>query len=377
MVRNVSPFRFGQIVDSEEFTNRHQEITLFKADLLSGNNLILMSPRRYGKSSLVKQFVLMHADEPNTIHCMIDLFSIRNEEDFCEVLSRELIKSSSGKLDEWLNSAKTFFTQLVPRISIGTDPLNDFSISFDMKEIEKYKTEILDLPEIIAQRKNKRIILYLDEFQNIGSFDNSLGFQKLLRSVWQKHKNVSYCLYGSKRHMMREIFEKTDKPFYRFGSQFTLGRIETELWEKFIFEKFQHTNKLIDQTLIFDIVSTMKNHPHYVQQLAHFVWSFSGKKVTPDVINYALQFMLTSNSSFFVKIIEDLSKTQINLLKAISNGETKLTSLRTMQDYKIGTPRNIIKNRRILEGKDIIDISADNILFIDPLFEIWFRKNIL
>ena len=316
MVKNVSPFRFGQIVDSEEFTNRHQEITLFKANLLSGNNLILMSPRRYGKSSLVKQFVLLHADEPNTIHCMIDLFSIQNEEDFYEVLSRELIKSS-GKLEEWLNSAKTFFTQLVPRISIGTDPLNDFSISFDMKEIEKHKTEILDLPEIIAQRKNKRIILYLDEFQNVGSFDNSLGFQKLLRSVWQKHKNVSYCFYGSKRHMMREIFDKTDKPFYRFGSRFILGRIETEHWVKFIFEKFQQTHKLIDQTLILDIVSKMKNHPHYVQQLAHFVWSFSGKKVTPDVINYALQFMLTSNSSFFVKIIEELSKTQINLLKAI------------------------------------------------------------
>jgi len=377
MVKNISPFRFGQIVDSSEFTNRHHEISLFEANLFSANNLIIMSPRRYGKSSLVKQFVLKNKYNTSIIHCMIDLFSIQNEEEFYQVLSQELIKSSSGKLDEWLNNAKIFFKQLVPRISIGTDPLTDFSVSFDMKEIKKHKTEVLDLPEVIAQKNNKKVIVYIDEFQNIRSFDNSLEFQRLLRSVWQKHKNVSYCLYGSKRHMMREIFEQTDKPFYRFGSQYTLGRIETVYWEKFISEKFEQTNKSIDSKLVIEIVSKMENHPHYVQQLAHFVWSFSGKKVTDDVIDYALKFMLTSNSSFFLKIIEDLSKTQINLLKAISNGEIQLTSSKIMHDYNIGTPRNILKNKKILEGKDIIDITKDKILFVDPLFELWFRKTVL
>lgn len=377
MVKNVSPFRFGQVVDSKEFTNRHQEISLFEANLFSGNHLIIMSPRRYGKSSLVKQFVLKNADNNNIIHCMVDLFSVRNEEEFYEILSSELIKSSSGKLDEWLKNAKTFFSQLVPRISIGIDPVNDFSISFDVKEIKKYKTEVLNLPEIIAKKKNKKVVVYLDEFQNIGSFNKGLEFQKLLRSVWQNHKNVSYCIYGSKRHMMREIFEKTDKPFYRFGSQYVLGRIETLHWEKFITEKFEQTNKSISQKLVLGIIAKMNNHPHYVQQMAHFVWSFSGKKVTPDVIDYSLEFMLNSNSAFFVKIIEELSKTQINLLKAISEGEEQLTSSRTMLNYNIGTPRNITKNRNILEGKDIIDTAGEKILFIDPLFEVWFKRNIL
>lgn len=377
MVKNISPFKFGQIVDSEEFTNRYQEVALFEANLFSGNNLIIMSPRRYGKSSLVQQFVLKNIEDTTTIHCMIDLFSVQNEDEFYEVLSKELIKSSSGKLEEWLSNARTFFTQLVPRISIGSDPLNDFSVSFDVKEIKKHKTEVLNLPNVIANKKGKRVIVYLDEFQNIASFNNSLDFQKLLRSVWQKHKNVSYCMYGSKRHMMREIFEQTDKPFYRFGTQYTLGRIETTHWEKFILEKFEQTNKLISSELVLDMVSRMKNHPHYVQQLAHFVWSFSSKKVTADVIDYSIEFMLNANASFFVKIIEELSKTQINLLKAISNGEVQLTSSQTMRDYHIGTPHNIVKNRKKLEGKDIIDTTNNEILFIDPLFEIWFRKHLL
>lgn len=377
MVKNVSPFRFGQVVESTDFTNRQQEISLFEHNLFSGNNLIIMSPRRYGKSSLVKQFVARNAGNEDVIHCMVDLFSIQNEEEFYEVLSKELIKASSGKLDEWLSNAKTFFSQLIPRISIGTDPLNDFSISFDVKEIKKHKTEVLQLPETIAQKKNKRVIVYLDEFQNIGTFDKSLDFQKLLRSVWQMHRNVSYCIYGSKRHMMREIFEQTDKPFYRFGTQFVLDRIETPHWEKFIIEKFEQTNKKISRELVLEIITRMNNHPHYVQQMAHFVWSFSGNKVTADVIDYAIEFMLNSNSAFFIKIIEELSKTQVNLLKAISEGEVQLTSAKTMQQYNIGTPRNITKNRNSLEGKDIIDTTNSGIVFIDPLFEIWFRKNVL
>ena len=156
-----------------------------------------------------------------------------------------------------------------------------------------------------------------------------------------------------------------------------MGRIETPHWEKFIIDKFKQTNKSISQKLVLEIINKMNNHPHYVQQMAHFVWSFSGKKITTDVIDYSLEFMLNSNSAFFVKITEELSKTQINLLKAISDGEVQLTSSRTMRNYNIGTPRNITKNRNILEGRDIIDTADKKILFIDPLFEIWFKRNVL
>lgn len=377
MVQNISPFRFGQIVDSVDFTNRHQEMKILEANLFSSNNIVIMSPRRYGKSSLIKQFLLRNADKQKAIHCVIDLFGVQSEEEFYETFARELIKASSGKLDEWLENAKNFFTQLIPRISVGTDPNTDFSISFDFKEIRKNRAEVLNLPAVIAERKNKQVIVYLDEFQNVGSFKDSLAFQKLLRSVWQKHKNVAYCMYGSKRHMMREIFEQTDKPFYRFGSQFTLERIATEHWLGFIGDKFAQTKKEIPEELIIQLIERMGNHPHYVQQMAHFVWSFSDKKVSQEVLDYALNFMLTSNSAFFVKIVEDLSQTQVNLLKAIANGEEKLTGKNVMQEYNVGTPRNITKNKKVMEGKDIIDTSSVSICFIDPLFEIWFKKNVV
>ena len=376
MVKNISPFRFGQVVDSNSFTNRKNEFKLLEKNLFSGNHLIIISPRRYGKTSLVEQFIIKNKTEPEIIHCMIDLFSIRSEEEFYAEFARKVIKSTSGKLEEWIENAKSFFRNIVPRISLGVDPVNDFSVSFDLKEIKKHKSEILNLPSEIAQKKQKRIIIYIDEFQNIGTFSDSLNFQKSLRSVWQKHHNVSYCFFGNKRHMMLDIFNKTEAPFYRFGSLLILDRIDLEHWEEFITKLFEKTNKKISKELAVEIANLMKNHPHYVQQLAHFTWTYTDKSASREAIQNALEFMLNSNSPLFIKIIEDLSVTQINLLKAISKGEKQLTSHEVMINYSLGTPRNVFKNKAILEGKDVIDVKPDELLFIDPLFEIWFKKNV-
>lgn len=374
MVKNTSPFRFGQVVESNSFINRENEFVLLEQNLLSGNHLIIISPRRYGKTSLIHKFIVKKKDEPEIIHCLIDLFSIRSEEEFYEAFAREIIQATSGKLEEWIQNTKSFFKNLVPRISIGADPVADFSISFDLKEIKKHKSEILNLPSKVAQKKQKRIIIYIDEFQNIGTFKDSLNFQKNLRSVWQKHQNVSYCFFGSKRHMMLEIFNKTEAPFYRFGSLLILNRIDRKHWEDFIVAAFERTNKQISRELADEIADMMKDHPHYVQQLAHFTWSFTTKKASRETIKNALEFMLNSNSPLFIKIVEDLSVMQINLLKAISKREKQLTSQEVMRNYNMGTPRNVLKNRAVLEGKDVIDVTPGEILFIDPLFEIWFKK---
>ena len=109
------------------------------------------------------------------------------------------------------------FKQVIPKFSFGIDPQNDFSIGFDWDEIKKNASEILNLPEVISQSKNIELVICLDEFQNIAHFKNPLAFQKKLRSHWQHHQEVSYCLYGSKRNMMTELFENKSMPFYKFG----------------------------------------------------------------------------------------------------------------------------------------------------------------
>lgn len=131
---------------------------------------------------------------------------------------------------------------------------------------------MLQLPELIARTKGYRIVVCIDEFQQIGEFADSLTFQKKLRSVWQLQSNVSYCLYGSKKHMMERMFQSRSYPFYRFGDLFYLGKIGEDDRVQYIQQRFRATGKDIPAELAQVICRTTDRYSSYVQQLAWLVW---------------------------------------------------------------------------------------------------------
>ena len=208
-----SPFIYGKTVSNDAFTDRTQESEKLSNNLLQGINTIIISPRRWGKSSLVEKVVnTINGTQTDLKTVVIDLFSVSTEEEFLELFAKEVIKASSSKWQDWLKSGKDLFKQLVPKLSVGVDPSSDFSLSFDWEELKRHKDEILNLPEVIAQKKNIRFVVCLDEFQNLATFPDYEGLEKKMRAIWQRQKKVCYCLYGSKRHMMTEIFNNTSKP---------------------------------------------------------------------------------------------------------------------------------------------------------------------
>ncbi len=371
---DLSPFLFGKTVAENNFLNRTKDIDRLWLNLRSGINTMLISPRRWGKSSLVEYTAYLKANEKQVKWCFLDMFAIRDEVDFYERLSRELLKATSSKWEDWVKSAKILFKQIIPKIHIGSEPAYDFSVRFEWAELEKHKDEILNLPQRIAEKHGIQLIVCLDEFQNIHTFSDAENFEKLLRSHWQHHQNVSYCLYGSKRTLMTDIFNKKNRAFYRFGDVMMLDKIAAEHWVPFITEKFQQTGKQIPPLLAEKIASLMKNHPYYVQQLSHYVWSETVKEVTVDLLQSATLRMLEVNQALYQYEVESLSNTQINLLKAIVNGETQFTSLRIMQEYHIGTPQNVSKNMKMLEKRDFIERIHKKAELLDPAFELWFRK---
>lgn len=336
---------------------------------------MIISPRRWGKSSLVEKTIL----EINKTHgsqrtVLIDLFSVNSEESFLEIFAREVIKSSSSKWEDWISSGKDFFKNLIPQISVGIDPNNDFSLSFDWKELKKHSLEILNLPEIIAEKKGIKIIIFLDEFQNLASFHDYENFEKKMRSVWQRQKNVSYCLFGSKRHMMSDIFNNPSKPFYRFGDIIILQKIETSHWIDFICDSFAKTGKSINSEIAEKIAIVMKNHSWYVQQLSHYTWNLTDKDASLEDVNKALIELINANTPLYQKEIEILSDTQVNFLKSVAQKEKQFTSIDVMNKYRMGTPRNILRNKSVLINKDIIHLNNGIYEFLDPAFEIWFQK---
>jgi AAA+ ATPase superfamily predicted ATPase len=230
-----TPFVFGKIAKNENFTDREKETAHLVANFSSLINTIIISPRRWGKSSLVEKSAgIACASDKSLRICRIDLFSVRNEEQFYELLAMAVLRSASSRWQESVESAKRFLVRLVPKIVLNADLQNEFSLNFDWKELRKDPQEVLDLAEKIASERRLKLVVCIDEFQNISGFDDPLFFQKRLRSHWQEHQNVSYCLYGSKRHMLLDVFSNPSMPFYKFGDLMFLEKIDTASWIKFI-----------------------------------------------------------------------------------------------------------------------------------------------
>ena len=370
-----SPFLFGKTVFDQTFINRKDEIEHLWLNLRSGINTVLISPRRYGKSSLVKHTAFLNNQNSTIKWCFMDMFTIRNEEDFCQTFSTEIIKATSTKWQDWQKTAKNILGSMSPEIVLGINPNIDFKIKMNWQTVKSNKKEILNLPEKIAKKLGLKIIVCLDEFQNIHTFSNSESFEKELRAYWQQHENVSYCIYGSKRTLMSEIFNKKNRAFYRFGDVIMLDKISENHWVEFIQNKFEQTEKYISKDLSGCIAARMRNHPYYVQQYSHYVWELTDTIASQEILDRALERLLDVNSALFQYEIENLSNTQLALLIAIKNGEKNLMSIETLKRYPIGTPTNISKNIKTLEKKDFIERINKQINFIDPVFELWFQKH--
>lgn len=369
-----TPFIFGKIATDKNFTDRETETSCLIQNFTSLINTIIISPRRWGKSSLVNKAAKLAMEQESKLRvCNIDLFNVRNEEHFYSLLAQKVIAATSSKWEEAVESAKSFFSHLVPKISIGTDPGNEVSIDFDRDTVKHIPDEVLDLAERIAKKKNLKIVICIDEFQNISEFTDPDYFQKKLRSHWQQHQNVAYCLYGSKRHMMMEVFTNSSKPFYKFGNLMFLDKIGTQYLMEFISRRFADTGKEIADEASRLIVELVDNHPYYAQQLAQQSWLRSKDVCTVDIVHEAHTALVEQLSLLFVTITETLTTQQLNYLKALIAEEKAISSTEVMYRYHISSTTSIARSKAALIKNNILDNKAGKISFQDPIYAYWLK----
>ena len=369
------PFKFGKVVEKRFFVNRKFEIDFLKQNILSQINVTLISPRRWGKSSLVHIATSELSKTNKQIKiCHIDLFNIRTEEEFYKIFAASVIKASTTKWEEQIKLSKLFFKKLIPKLSFGVDESNSLSLSFDWDEVKKYPSEILNLPELISKKKKIQLVICLDEFQNISHFKYPLAFQKKLRANWQHHQKASYVIYGSKQHMMTQIFESKSMPFYKFGEVIFLSKISNDHWKKYIVRKFKATKKTISSKLASKLAQLVENHSYFVQQFANMVWLNTEDVCNEEVIEKSLDQLLNQYEILFIKELDYLSNTQVNFLKALCNDESQLSGKKTIAKYKLGTSGNVTKIKKALIDKEIIDQIGKTVSFQDPLFRLWLKK---
>lgn len=372
-----TPFLYGRIADNENFTNRKNETEFLMRNFRGLINTIIISPRRWGKTSLVHKVAKsLSKEDKNIIICQVDIFNCRTEEEFYTVFASSLLKATSTVWEEFVSSVKKYLGRLAPIISIS-DATQTYELSFgiDFKDSRLSYDEILDLPQVIANDTKKSMVVCIDEFQNINEYEEPLAFQRKLRSHWQKHTSVSYCLYGSKRHMLLNIFNDYGMPFYKFGDILFLSKINREEWVAFISQRFLSTGKQISEELSGIIADKMKNHPYYTQQLSQQVWFRTpGSGCTKDIVEEAFSSLIDQLSLLFANVIDSLTPKQINFLLAVADGNTNFSSKEVLSKYKLGTSANIKNLKKATLEKDLIDVLPNNVIEIqDPAFEYWLR----
>ena len=371
---NIKPFVYGMSVEGEHFTDRELETKRLKLNFENGINSILISPRRMGKTSLVKKVMGM-IDAPQIKVVYMDIYKCRTEFDFYDKFASAIIQATASKIDAMVENAKKFITSFTPKLSFSPDLNAEFTLSLGLDKNRNSAEEVLNLPEKIAREKGIHIVVCIDEFQQIGEIPNSLSVQRAMRSVWQHQQNVTYCMFGSKKHLMENFFNHKSMPFYKFGDMMFLKKIPTNEWISFISDKFTETGKKISPKQITRICDVTENQSSYVQHLSWIVWYKSGKTVTEEDIEQSIDDLLEQNKVFFQREVEQLTELQMNFLRALANNiTTGFSSKEVIRKYRLESSANVNAIKKALIKKDIIDVDGQRISFNDALFRLWIQR---
>lgn len=376
MRENEQSFVFGVSVSDYNFIGRKEEIRRLKMNFEEGINTILISPRRWGKTSLVRK-VCEVVDREKVIPVFVDIFKCKTEYEFYNALAEAVLKQTASKAELWMDNARDFIARLSPKVSFSPEPNSEFALSLGISPKTHAPEEILSLAEEIAQKKQKRIVVCIDEFQQIGEMADSVSIQKRLRSVWQHQRLTSYCLFGSKKHTMMNVFQKRNMPLYQFGDFKFLDKIPTETWVEYIVQHFKDRQRTISTEQAAKICQLVDNYSSYVQQLSWLVFSLidEGQVVTDEHLKQGVKDLLNSQEQLFMQQIEPLTAYQMNFLRCILSGHhDDFGETAVREEFQLGSVSNITRLKTALVDKDIVEMSGKRYYITDPVFALWFRS---
>lgn len=370
-------FIYGKSVGGDNFTDRIRESKRLKLNFENGLNTILISPRRMGKTSLVKK-VMAEMSTPSVKPVYMDVYDCRSEYDFLNRFASVLMKETASRTDQILDNIKRFLIRVSPKISFSPEPMSEVSLSLGITPKEYQPEEILNLPEVIAKEKGVHLVVCIDEFQQIGELPDSLIVQKRMRGVWQHQEHVSYCLFGSKKHLMTNLFQSKRMPFYQFGEMMYLDSIPTADWIRYITSRFEKYGKHLSDEMAERICKTVDNYSSYVQQLSWNLLAETSGTATEEDFRSAVDALIAQCSGLFIQQTLGLTTYQLNFIRALCFGiHTDFGSKEVNAQFPLGTKSNIARIKSALTEKELIEERTDGVYLTDIVFEMWFKREFM
>jgi len=321
-----NPFRYGPAALGAHFADRATELETLVRDLRSHQNVVIISPRRFGKTSLAltARDGLIRA---RVLVAYADLFRATTRHRLLEELGTALYRGLAGTVGRARAGALDLFKALplAPKLTLTRDgsPAIEFGPLAVQEDQDRALQRLLDLPEDFGRERKRQVVVMLDEFQEIVTLDPALP--ALLRATIQSQEHVAYAFLGSRQHLMTRVFTDRNQPLYRAARPLPLGPIPAPEFAAFLRRGFESTEVWIDDDAIDRILTITAGHPHDTQELAHFVWERGfrlGKVVTSADVEAALRQVVEAEDARYTTLWDALARAQRALVQALASEPT-------------------------------------------------------
>ena len=373
----INPFYYGQVATGADFTDRTTELKELVDELDSGARVFLISPRRYGKTSLAFN-TLAALKKRGIITAHIDMYDVSTVEQFAAHYARAIARAAETKTGNIVNFIREVIPSLRPSVTINA--AGEISVGIDAApkkpELSLAVKDLLEIPQRTAKRKKKRFVVFFDEFQEIRNVGGE-ALEKAMRSVFQRQKDVGYLFAGSKQHIMSDMVLNRNKPFYKMGKVIFLGKIPSGELSSFISGKFGASGKTMDAGTMEEIIRVSRAVPYYTLHLCHEIWSGCAdiKTVPHSAVAEAVGRIVQGLSPMFLSMWDSLALSQRKLLWAMAvSCETDLFSMGFINSYRLGSASSVQKSEALLTAKGVLEKEDGVNVFSDLWFREWIRN---
>lgn len=371
----VNPFRFGALALDEAFTDRQAEVAEIVADVKAGQDVVLLAPRRYGKSSLLWR-AAQQLTRSRVLVAQVDLMTTPTQSKLAEKLTRAIHDDIASPLFRAKERLRVFQGLRVrPTVTVDPDD-GELGFGFDLsgasaEDVGATVESLLELPGKLAADRGRKVCLVFDEFQEV--LDIDAGLPRLMRAVFQAQPEVAHVYAGSRRHMMRRLFSDEQEPFWRSAKQIDLGIIAPEHFVGFVRERFAQTGRKIGDDAVDGLLATTGGHPYATQELAYFLWAETpaGRTADRERLDRALERVLRSEHAHFSLLWSGLSGVQRQLLLALAEGPGRPTSEAFRVRHRLPAASTIQRALEALDREQVVRRVDGLVRISEPFLAEW------